>query len=355
MWSGGLSFSSLPLMSQAKPPYIIVGQGIAGSVLSMGMQERGIAHQVIDDPSLSQSSRIAAGLANPIVLKRLKWVQDAEHFWPAMEAFYPRWEKDLDRRFFFPIAMHHLFSTVGELNRWQERSAEAPFADFLGPSQLDLPPYLHAKIAYGILPRLYWLQTKRFIEAYRQKLQSAGQYVEISLGEAELHQWQAEGQSVIICNGHLMRQLLSQTASAFAPTKGEVLIVEAPELPQDRAWHAKVFALPLGNGRFKVGASYSHDQVLKDEPSPEGETWLRNAFEAFYRGSYKVVEHWAGVRPNVVDRKPLLGALAPSLYAFNGMGSRGVLMAPYLAQHLLDHLELGKDLNPAWDIKRFLT
>ena len=60
--------------------YIIIGQGIAGTILSMRMQEAKHNHLVIDNPKLSSSSKIAAGLANPIVLKRLKWVKDAELF-----------------------------------------------------------------------------------------------------------------------------------------------------------------------------------------------------------------------------------------------------------------------------------
>ena len=38
---------------------------------------------------------------------------------------------------------------------------------------------------------------------------------------------------------------------------------------------------------------------------------------------------------------------------FNGLGSRGVLLAPWCAQHLTDHLFKGVPLDPEVDLERF--
>ena len=64
----------------AKKKYLIIGQGIAGSVLALEMYHRKMDFVVVDQPKLSSSSKIAAGVVNPVVLKRLKMVQGAENF-----------------------------------------------------------------------------------------------------------------------------------------------------------------------------------------------------------------------------------------------------------------------------------
>ena len=345
-------------MSNEQPFYTIVGQGLAGTILSMRMEERGIPHQVIDDPSVSQSSRIAAGLANPILLKRLKWVRHAEHFWPEAQPFYLSWERKLQAPFTHPVKMWHLFRSVGEINRWQEKAENPLFSPFLGSV---LPPSPHERLeaphGIGVLEELFWLDTALFLKAYRSYLQEKGAYHAVPAQEVlEKHIWPVRPPEapLVLCNGHLARQTHPTLAKAFTPTRGEVLLLEAPAMPADIALHARIFALPLGRKRFKLGASYAHDD-LRDSPSAAGREWLLNQWENMYNGPYEVTDHLAGVRPNVADRQPLLGKWQPRKYLFNGLGSRGVLMGPLLAGHLLAHLEDGAPLAAEWDIDRFIS
>lgn len=46
---------------------------------------------------------------------------------------------------------------------------------------------------------------------------------------------------------------------------------------------------------------------------------------------YNVVEHKAGVRPSVSDRRPVLGPCKDyeQLVVFNGLGTKGVSLAPF--------------------------
>lgn len=344
-------------MSSKKRFYTIVGQGLAGTILSMRMWERGIPHQVIDDPSMSQSSRIAAGLANPILLKRLKWVRHAEHFWPEAKPFYQRWEQKLKTTFTHPVKMWHLFRSVGEVNRWQEKAENPLFRPFLGAV---LPHNTHERLeaphGIGILEELFWLDTHHFLEAYRAHLKRKGAYHTVPAQEVlEKHIWPVRPPEapLVLCNGHLARHSKPLT-EAFTPTRGEVLLLKAPEMPEDIALHARVFALPLGRQHFKLGASYAHDD-LSDTPSPAGREWLLKQWGNMYNGAYEINDHLAGVRPNVADRQPLLGRWESGKYIFNGLGSRGVLMGPLLAGHLVAHLEDETPLAHEWDVQRFIS
>ena len=70
---------------------------------------------------------------------------------------------------------------------------------------------------------------------------------------------------------------------------------------------------------------------------------------------YDVVDHKAGIRPTVSDRKPLIGFHPehPSVGIFNGMGTKSVMIAPYFAKQFADHLVHNKPLDALADVQRF--
>ena len=70
---------------------------------------------------------------------------------------------------------------------------------------------------------------------------------------------------------------------------------------------------------------------------------------------YKVIEQKAGIRPTVKDRRPMLGAhpVHQNLFVFNGMGTRGIILAPYFAAQLSDLILKGIPIDTEVDIKRF--
>ena len=72
---------------------------------------------------------------------------------------------------------------------------------------------------------------------------------------------------------------------------------------------------------------------------------------------YTIVEQSAGIRPTVKDRRPLLGVHPKHtrLALFNGLGTRGVMIAPKMAQELYQHLSEGTPLEEEVDLRRFLN
>ena len=70
---------------------------------------------------------------------------------------------------------------------------------------------------------------------------------------------------------------------------------------------------------------------------------------------YEIVDHVAGVRPTVSDRKPLVGRHPgyDRVFILNGFGSRGVLIGPYVAQQLYKFIANDIPLDKEIDIHRF--
>jgi glycine/D-amino acid oxidase-like deaminating enzyme len=72
---------------------------------------------------------------------------------------------------------------------------------------------------------------------------------------------------------------------------------------------------------------------------------------------YTVLGQQAGIRPSGKDRRPIMGLHPrhPALGLFNGLGTKGCSLAPYMAHLLTMHLLQGAPLPPETDIKRYFN
>jgi glycine/D-amino acid oxidase-like deaminating enzyme len=112
--------------------------------------------------------------------------------------------------------------------------------------------------------------------------------------------------------------------------------------------------LPLGNDLFKVGATYNW-QDKTNNPTVDGKKELLERIHEILDCQFEIIDHFAGVRPTVRDRKPLIGTHPkfPQLHILNGLGTRGVMLGPSMAIDLFNSIEHQKSLDKAIDIKRY--
>jgi len=109
----------------------------------------------------------------------------------------------------------------------------------------------------------------------------------------------------------------------------------------------------MGDGTYKIGSTYDFKE-LNTTPTEKGKLQVVEKLEALVSLPYKIMDHWAGIRPATYDRRPFIGLHPdyPQVGLFNGMGSKGISMTPYLAQHFYEFLELDKPLMPEIDLNR---
>jgi glycine/D-amino acid oxidase-like deaminating enzyme len=138
-------------------------------------------------------------------------------------------------------------------------------------------------------------------------------------------------------------------------TKGELFIIKAPELDLDVIINTSVFILPLGDHLFKVGATYNWKDKT-ELPSEEGRQELIERIKEIINCDFVIVEHFAGIRPTVKDRRPLVGTHSSHsfIHILNGLGTRGVMLGPSMAKALYNSIEHDIPLDPTINIKRFL-
>jgi glycine/D-amino acid oxidase-like deaminating enzyme len=136
--------------------------------------------------------------------------------------------------------------------------------------------------------------------------------------------------------------------------KGELLIIKAPKLDIDVIINTSVFILPLGDHLFKVGATYNWIDKT-NIPTEDGKRELIDRVKEIITCDFEIISHFAGVRPTVKDRKPLVGTHSEfkNVHILNGLGTRGVMLGPSMAKALYEFVENSIPLAPEINITRF--
>lgn len=336
---------------------------MAGTVLALQLMERGEEVYLIDDGHRSSSSMVAAGLWNPIVFRRINKSWLADEVTAAMADFYPRQEERLGVSCYHELPIWRKHSSALEKNLWESKSQEAAFEAYLFDEEVAYAKALFTpfEFGYGTVKNAGYLDLPVFLSAARQFFLDRGMLLEKTVkwpsSTEQLNSMKVAGQNprrIIDSRGYKTAASSWFSYLPFGLTKGEVLTVRCPELDLDRVFNAGFFLQPLGNHTYRLGATFNWDQ--KDEnPTEEARSALLQKFSRHINSPVEVVGHKAGVRPTVQDRRPLIGQHpeANKLYVFNGLGTKGVMLAPLMATYLADHLLNGSTLPAEVDIKRF--
>jgi len=346
-----------------KVDYIIVGQGLAGSAVTQTLLATGMDVMVIDEARPNQASRIASGIWNPVVLKRMKKVWQADAMIPALQLFYSQTEELFKTHIKDNAKVNRLFASNKEVDEWL-LLCDNPAFDGLLNSEIKKNKNANLTINYGLgeVTASGRIDTNAWLNAVRQYLRRKGMLMEeaflwneLQYDSKSIRYKNKQAQGIIFCEGMYTSQNNPFFKNLpFALTKGEVITIHCPDLNLNTIINSSVFILPLGNELYKVGATYSWND-LDDTPTEKALKELLDKARKVIKVPFKVIEHQAGIRPTVKDRKPLLGTHKDykNIHIFNGMGSRGVLMAPWLATRFVDYLENNTALPPETDINRF--
>ncbi len=346
-------------------PLLIVGQGIAGTVLAVSLQQRGIPFVIVNQSRNETASKVASGLYNPIVLKRMKPVWNAAAMIEALYPFYDYCEAISGCKFHYTNKVIRVFKSVKEQNDWHAIASSESFGLHLNPDvQFNAIEGIETPYGFGEVINSGRIDTELFLSAMRSQWLETGNYVEapfhytdLEVNDYEVHWQGTKYQRVVFCEGYrcqLHNPFFKELP--FAATKGEVMQV----IPQDSEWELRyivnggVFIMPLPNQEFKVGATYAWD-TFDEAPTKEALQELGQKFQEITDLPVSITGHRAGIRPTVRDRKPLLGwhPVHRKVGIFNGLGSRGILMAPWLATVFVDAMQNDTALPKELDINRF--
>jgi len=344
--------------------YIIVGDGIAGLFMYYFLKKAGQKVRLVGHQSPVTASAASTGIINPITGRSYAKTWMAEELLEFSEDFYTTLSIELGEKIIKPVAIYREFEDVRSQNNWTNRSAEASYESFYNdsPSVLDRDKYSEPKSGMEIC-RSFWINSERVIELLRRGINDNEDYENMTFQHDDLIlsdgsvKWnELEAKKLIFAEGYGVK---SNPRFNFLPLQyalGQTMVIESPELEQNRIVKKGVFIIPIGGHKYQIGSTFIRNKTeLENDHSSRDE--LKEKLDAALKVPYKVLSYSAGVRTVIKDRRPILGPSmeSDSIYIFNGLGTKGYSLGPYFANHLVEHLISGIDILSEVSVERFYS
>ena len=302
---------------------LIVGLGLAGLTYAEQLRRKGLSFHIIDK-GFGGSSKIAAGIYNPTVLKRFSLAWNGSLFHEYALPFYEELQECLQSKFIFPASIHKIFSKDSEHNKWISASDQKLLSPFLDPEIHSITnPQVKGNHGYGKVNFTGRIATQTLINEYKislntnQIFEESFNYDKLLISNYQVEYKGIKAKHVVFCEGYKM---VNNPFFNFLPlvgSKGEILIIRSKKLQSKSIVKASIFLAPMGEDLYWAGATFEgNDKTL--QKTIKGREWIEERIKKIITSDYEVIEHITEIRPTVMDRRPLIG----SHYDYNNVHSR---------------------------------
>jgi len=353
---------------------LIVGQGIAGTLLAWSLRRRGCLVFVADGNLAGGSSNVAAGIINPVTGKRFVKSWRFDEFFPVAKAIYQQIELEFGISIWEERPTLRLLGTPEEANDWAIRCAQPDYADHLSETE-DAGAwgaFLKPGFRFGIIQKSARVRFPLLLSTFRETLRQEGVFIKKSVDYQEVESLLQQYDHVVFCEGWRAQANPFFPESQFRVSKGEALIIRfLPRLTtqsrqtssttnnqdSDTQYSGQtslsrqtatvptemikktMLLVPMGDDTFWVGSTYRwhFDDTL---PGAEGREYILGYLHEMFDAPFEIVEYLAGIRPTMIDRRPVVeqSKLNPKVFIFNGLGTKGALLAPFFAEQLAEEI-----------------
>jgi len=341
--------------------YIIVGSGLASIMFAEQLRTHQKSFVVISDRS-QQASLVASGLYNPVVLKRFTAAWNAASHLETAIPKYISLEKLLGVKLDYVIPIHRVFNSVQEQNNWFLACDKPLLTPFLNPKLVDNKNNsVKAPFGFGEVNATGRIDTQKLIESYRTFLSQMNQYISATFDYEALIETpeglcyeSIQAKHIVFTEGFGIHKNPYFKQLPLEGTKGELITIYAPQLQLTPILKSSIFVIPMEGDHYLVGSTYEWTDKT-NIPTSEAKSQLLEKLERLVTCDFEVVNQRAGIRPTVSDRRPLVGRHPnhQKMYVLNGLGTRGVLIAPAMAEALYAFIETDAPLPEEIDISRF--
>lgn len=338
-------------METSSLPFLVVGAGLAGLSVASRLLECGEPVVVMDN-GINHSSRVAAGMINPLVFRRMNksWRLDA--CMEALQEFYSGLEEKTGARFYHPVLIRRMFSNEHERALWLSRQEMPEFAAYMSKVTPEDDSFTGAINNYGsgrVLGASY-IKTIPFLDAVKGYIEKHASLLRETFAFEQLSGNTYNGipyRGIIFCQGYLGTDNPFFDYLPLQQTMGETLVIRAQTIPEDQSVNRKCFILPMGDQLFKVGSTYNWKCAVP-EITEQGKAEILEKVAYLTDEQVEVVDQEAGVRPTSPDRRPMIGRHPEHahLYIFNALGTKGYMLAPLMSREFVTFLLDGTPLDP---------
>lgn len=324
-----------------RKPFIVVGQGIAGSVIAWKLDQMGLDVTLIDEGGIESCSQIAAGVLNPITGKRLVKKKQVELSLPLAITFYKSVQQALKASFFYDWEIIRLIQTDLDLQLFERRFAQSDYKNYItayykpktfGETLIDTLG------SFGITNGGV-LNVREFIYSIRNYFKRKKRFIQKKVPYEALD---IKNNFICFCEG--WRAIYNPWFKnlPFSLSKGEILTIEIEgNLPTDKIINYGKWIVPqfTAHNRFKAGATFELSK-LEEGKTKEGQFEIVESIKNIVTNKFKVIAHHSAIRPSTKNQQPLVfwHSELPNLAIFNGFGTNGSMLAPFYADQLISQL-----------------
>jgi len=344
---------------------LIVGGGFAGLTLALSCAQAGLTYDLFQESIPGEASTVSAGVLNPAAGKRFSLAWRGREMLDAAFGFYRTWLGAMN--LFQELPLIRLFENGDSKNLWAKAVKR-------GTAPREYTPLAEFSREAGTLPGDWEgvvikgsavLMAEKAIVALNTLVGERGNLLPGTFDHAALH---PEGLAwkygdtiydrVVFAEGVRVQNNPWFQFLPLSPLKGQALVLASQVLKDfpRLLLHGHHWLVPLNNGNWYFGST--REKEFRDpHADSQGREELLHGFVRLFgyvpREDH-IFDQPSGVRPVSHDRYPYLGEHPDvrGIYCFNGLGSKGVLMAPWCAQQLVRHFTEGQKLPLETDLRR---
>ncbi len=339
--------------------FLIVGQGLAGSLLAKELLRRGRTVHVVDDCWKSSSSQVAAGLMTPLTGRRFTLTKEYPELFATAQSCLT------ELGVFRPIQVYRMFVDEEQRSKGLKRTECKSCQPFIArgtSARGEFDAGLTDEFG-GALMNGAWVDLPKLMSDVRAELLATGSLSEATFSpddtviSTEGVTWrQIRAGAIVYCDGYKSAQRGPFKYLPWQPAKGEALTIRSDVADKLFILNREGWALPLGQGVWRTGTNWQWDQLDETPTEPQKEKLIRR-FRSYFDQeiSVEVTAHIAGVRPCTSDNHPFMGThpTQPKTHLFSGLGPRGTVWAPAMADEMAGYLCEGRALRKECDLARF--
>ncbi len=340
--------------------YLIIGQGLAGSLLAWELIQRDKKIIIVDNNQLN-ASLVAAGLINPVTGMRFVKSAEVDLLLPSAINYYQKLALYFKQTFYIEKQMLRLLRNNKEVAACNKRIQDTEYQQYLNSI---IPSHPDINSNFGILKQKQtgYLLTIPLLSALKNYFINLNAYInaeihydEINLNPS-LHWKNIYPKQVIFCEGHLATKNPWFSALPFQPVKGEIITAVASHQIQQNILNYGQWFIPLDDFQFRTGASFDRNHLNTGITSKAKHALLNSLKQVYPTLSIQqVIKQQAGIRPTTLDKMPFVGRHPnyPDLIIFNGFGAKGSLQIPWHCQTLAEHLLNNQPIAQSSNILRY--
>jgi len=364
--------------------FLIIGQGLAGTLVAHNLQKHNKTFRIIDaiqyEHPIKQKNNFttidepkhpfnaatfsSTGTINPITGRRFVKTWLLESLLPAAIETYQHFEKQFNQSFIKEVK---IFRTIPDQRADNDLALRINDEAYQAYFETENPITPNETI-FNITKKGITLKNAAIVNVYllvrcfREYLTKENLFnnENISIDDIKLNSdntFTLNNQSyknLVFCEGYRVIQNPYFNNIPFTVTNGQIVIIKSTQIKIDYLLKSGVFIIPQGNDVYKVGTTWDWD-LQQPQTTEAAIAFFKKHLDELLKVPYEIIAHQAAVRPTIKDRRPVMGEhlTHKNMFLFNGLGAKGVSLAPYFSEHLVTHILSGGPLMKEVEINRF--